>query len=63
MSSPALVQTNDYVSGGYYVVKTIPRPNDLSKILPERLLTLSDCFAPVLRETVQLQWDQYEDVS
>jgi hypothetical protein len=53
----------DYISGGYYVVKTIPRPNDLSDILPDTILTMSKCFSPVMRDIVQLQWDEYENVS
>ena len=53
----------DYVSGGYYVVKTIPRPKDLSDLLPKTLLTMSKCFSPPIRDLVQLQWDEYEDAS
>jgi hypothetical protein len=53
---------NNYVSGGYYIVKAIPRPSDLSEILPENLLTLSNCFTTVMRELIQLQWDNYADV-
>jgi hypothetical protein len=53
---------NDYVSGGYYVVKGIPRPNDLSHILPEKLLTMSNCFTKVVCGIIQLQWDNYENV-
>lgn len=53
----------DYVSGGYYVVKSIPRPSDLSDILPNNLLTMSKCFAPLVRDVIQLQWDKYENVS
>ncbi len=54
---------NDYVSGGYYVVKTISRPSGLSDILPTNLLTMSDCFTSVVREIIQLQWDDYANVS
>jgi hypothetical protein len=53
---------SDYVSGGYYVVKAIPRPRDLSDILPSNLLTISDCFTAVVRDIIQLQSDNYENV-
>jgi hypothetical protein len=53
---------NDYVSGGYYVVKAIPRPSDLSDILPSNLLTMSNCFTSVVCDIIQLQWDNYENV-
>jgi len=53
---------NNYISGGYYVVKTIPRPRDLSDILPSTLLTISNCFTTVVEDVIRLQWDNYEDV-
>jgi hypothetical protein len=53
---------NDYISGGYYVVKAIPRPSDLSDILPNDLLTMSRCFTAVMQDVIQLQWDIYENV-
>lgn len=52
----------DYVSGGYYVVKAIPRPSGLSDILPSSLLTMSNCFTSVVCDIIQLQWDNYENV-
>jgi len=45
---------NEYVSGVYYVVKTIPRPSGVSEVLPDTLLTLSSCFATVISDIVQL---------
>jgi hypothetical protein len=54
---------SDYVSGGYYVLKAIPRPSDLpSSVLPDTLLTMSTCFTRVVCDIVQLQWDNYDDV-
>jgi hypothetical protein len=53
---------NEYVSGGYYVVKTIPRPSGVSEVLPDTLLTLSSCFTTVVTDIVQLQWDKFENV-
>jgi hypothetical protein len=53
---------DDYVSGGYYIVKAIPRPRDFSEVLPSNLLTMSGCFTPVVRDAIQLQWDNYENV-
>jgi hypothetical protein len=52
----------DYVSGGYYVLKAIPRPDGLSDILPDKLLTMSNCFTELVRDIIQLQWDRYDDV-
>jgi hypothetical protein len=54
---------NEYVSGGYYVIKAIPRPSGVSEVLPDTLLTLSNCFTTVLTDIVQLQWDKFENVS
>jgi hypothetical protein len=54
---------NEYVSGGYYVIKAIPRPSGVSEVLPDTLLTLSNCFTTVLTDIVQLQWDKFESVS
>jgi hypothetical protein len=53
---------NEYVSGVYYLVKLIPRPANLSEILPDYLLTLSNCFTTVLTDIIQLQWDDYDKV-
>jgi hypothetical protein len=52
----------DSISGGYYIPKTIPRPRDLSDILPNRLLTMSTCFTRVVRDIIELQWDDYDNV-
>ncbi|HEY3939885.1 MAG TPA: hypothetical protein VGL97_20815 [Bryobacteraceae bacterium] len=52
----------DYISGGYYVLKTIPRPHGLSDILPNTLLTISTCFTRVVRDIIELQWDSYDNV-
>ena len=53
----------EYVSGGYYVVKLISRPSGVSEILPDHLLTLSNCFTTVLTDIIRLQWDDYEKVT
>ena len=52
----------EYVSGGYFVVQTIVRPEGLSETLPRNLLTMSNCFTDVMRDIVRLKWDNYEDV-
>lgn len=54
---------NEYVSGGYYILKLIPRPKDVSETLPDHLLTVSNCFTTVLTDILQLQWDDYDKVS
>jgi len=53
----------EYVSGGYYLLKLISRPKGVSEILPDHLLTVSNCFTTVLTDIIQLQWDEYEKVS
>src|SRR5579872_419279 len=52
----------DYISGGYYALKAIPRPAGVSEILPDRLLTMSNCFTTVLTDIIRLQWDEYDIV-
>src|ERR1700726_2079517 len=52
----------DYVSGGYYIIKAIPRPTGVSETLPDHLLTMSNCFTTVLTDIIQLQWDEYDKV-
>jgi hypothetical protein len=52
----------EYVSGGYYLLKLIPRPTGISELLPDHLLTVSNCFTPVMTDIIQLQWDEYETV-
>lgn len=52
----------EYLSGGYYVVKAVARPADLSNLLPEQLLTMSSCFTGIVSDIVRLQWDDYANV-
>jgi hypothetical protein len=52
----------EYICGGYYLLKLIPRPKRVSEILPDHLLTVSNCFTAVLTDIIQLQWDEYEKV-
>lgn len=52
----------EYVSGGYYLLKLIPRPAGVSEILPDQLLTLSNCFTTVLTDIIRLQCDEYDKV-
>ena len=59
---PSSTDMKDYVSGGYYVVKAIRRPEGVSEILPDTLITISDCFTSVISDIIQLQWDKYEEV-
>jgi len=39
------------------VVKAIPRPSDLSDMLPNNPFTMSRCFTAVMRSVIQLQWE------
>ena len=48
-----LIHLNDYLSGGYFLVKSSPRPDWLSAdLMPERILSLSDELCP----SVHLRW-------
>jgi hypothetical protein len=37
----------DYICGGYFLVKTVGRPKVISELVPETLLTISTCFTDV----------------
>jgi hypothetical protein len=38
---------SNFISGGYFLVKQIARPKDVTEILPTTLLTLSNCFTDI----------------
>jgi len=42
-----MTDPNAYICGGYFLVKRIPRPKDISDLIPETFLTLSDCFTDI----------------
>lgn len=56
---------NDYIAGGFFVVPRIPRPAGTSDLLPENVLTLSNCLATVVPDTwaVDLGYPADEDRS
>ncbi|HYX52605.1 MAG TPA: hypothetical protein VE783_04090 [Candidatus Limnocylindrales bacterium] len=35
----------DFISGGYFLTKRVQRPRDVSDLIPESFLTISNCFA------------------
>src|SRR5438046_10328639 len=38
---------SDFISGAYYVVKPVSRPEVFSTLLPRNILTLSSCIAEI----------------
>lgn len=36
---------DDFICGGYFLVRQIARPKDITELVPETFLTLSGCFA------------------
>ncbi len=42
-----MTDPNAYICGGYFLVKRIPRPKDISDLIPETILTLSECFTDI----------------
>ena len=44
---PENIQFEDYISGGYFLTKIISRPKVLPALIPDRLLTVSECFTDV----------------
>ena len=41
------IDLNDYISGGYFLVKLMARPEGVSELVPDIVLTLSTCFTDV----------------
>jgi hypothetical protein len=50
-----------FICGGYFLVKQIPRPKDVSDFLPGTLLTLSDCFAEIGPDDWAVSAYNYDD--
>src|SRR5438034_8566282 len=41
------MEVSEFISGGYYVVKPVSRPEVFSTLLPRNILTLSSCIAEI----------------
>jgi hypothetical protein len=41
------IDTHDYVSGGYFLVKRLSRPQDVGHLMPDFFVTLSACFMEI----------------
>ena len=50
-----------YICGGYYLVRRIPRPPDVSELISDTLLTLSNCFTDVAPGDWAVQGYNYDD--
>lgn len=44
---PSDIDLDSYICGGYFLTKRIPRPPDVSNMVPDSLITLSDCFTDI----------------
>ena len=52
----------EIVSGGIYVVQLLARPQGLGEgLLPERILTLSECLTELFPNTWALDWVSCEE--
>jgi hypothetical protein len=51
------IDLNDYLSGGYFITRTVKREAGRSEgVLPNRLLSFSDCLSPHLPAPWMLDW-------
>jgi hypothetical protein len=50
---------SEYLHGGYYITKLVSRPEWVSLLMPESLLTLSDCLTEVAPGEWTLDWYNY----
>jgi hypothetical protein len=55
------INSDDYIAGGYFLVKRIARPKDLGEPLPDTILTLSNCFTETAPDDWALDGYNYED--
>jgi hypothetical protein len=49
----------EYISGGYFIAKPIPRPPGPFSLLPETFLMASDCFADIAPDLWAVDWENY----
>jgi len=52
-----------YICGGYYLVKRIVRPRGVSELIPDTLLTLSNCFTDVAPGDWAVQGYNYDEAA
>lgn len=52
---------DDFICGGYFLVKPIARPKDISEHLPATLLTLSNCFTEIAPDDWAISGYDYDD--
>jgi hypothetical protein len=55
------IDPTDYVCGGYFLVKRIPRPANITDLLPDPLLTISKCFADIAPDSWAMNGYNYSD--
>lgn len=41
------IDVSNYISGGYFLTKLIPRPDGISDLIPSTIVTLSNCFTQI----------------
>src|SRR6266700_337276 len=50
-----------YICGGYRLVKRVPRGDGLTDLLPDNIITLSNCFAETAPDDWALDGYNYDD--
>jgi hypothetical protein len=55
------INFDDYIGGGYFLVKLVPRPPELGEPLPQTILTLSNCFTEIAPDDWTVGGYKYED--
>jgi hypothetical protein len=51
--------TNEFISGGYFVIRRADRPKHLSPLVPETFVTLSSCLTDVVPDLWTVDWENY----
>jgi hypothetical protein len=51
---------SDFISGGYFLAKRVPRPTELDEQLPDTLLTLSNCFTDIAPDCWAMSGYKYD---
>jgi hypothetical protein len=55
------INFDDYIEGGYFLVRLISRPPEFGEPLPQTILTLSNCFTEIAPDDWTLEGYKYED--
>jgi hypothetical protein len=56
-----LPNNSEYISGGYFILRPIQRPEGPFSLLPQTLTTVSSCFAAVAPDLWAVDWENYTE--